>query len=60
MKYIVLVFWALVLGQVVNYLSSTFFEVKPTLSLTAAIISLIVALFVVLITKFGIVESKKK
>lgn len=60
MKYVVIVFWAIILGQVVNYLSSTFAKVPPTLSLTAFIIPLIIALFVVLITKIGIFESNDK
>ncbi|MDR3156798.1 MAG: YjzD family protein [Lactobacillales bacterium] len=60
MKYVVIVFWAIILGQVVNYLSSTFAKVPPTLSLNAFIIPLIIAFFVILITKIGIFESNNK
>jgi F0F1-type ATP synthase assembly protein I len=58
-KYIVLLFWALILGQVLGYIAESLAEVQPGQHIVLlAIISLVAALVVILIDKIGITDTK--
>jgi len=58
-KYIVISFWALILGQVLGYIAESLAEVQPGHHVVLiAIFSLVVALIVILIDKIGITDTE--
>ncbi|MDR0690514.1 MAG: YjzD family protein [Streptococcaceae bacterium] len=59
MKYIVLLFWTLILGQVLGYIAESLAEVEPGQHVALlSFISLVMALAVILIDKIGLTENK--
>ncbi|MDR1521273.1 MAG: YjzD family protein [Streptococcaceae bacterium] len=61
MKYVVLLFWTLILGQILGFIAESLAKVQPGQHvLLLAVISLAAAVVVILIDKIGITKKVEK
>jgi uncharacterized membrane protein YeaQ/YmgE (transglycosylase-associated protein family) len=59
-KYVVLLFWTLILGQVLGFIAESLEKTQPGQHiLLLAVASLVVAAIVILIDKIGIIKNDK-